>query len=516
MGSDSDSETEGRDLLRSIHSFSCGGRHYAVEGTSGSAFELDSHLARALAGIRDPGTVPQPPLDSRAASEAGAGLEELREKVRRSARGGARLRWREERERSPRAVELCLCASFRCNLACAYCFVRLGSQRRQKASADMTLETAKAAVEFALDQLTAASDQLIVSFGHTGEPLLSKALYAKLGEYVRRRAADTGRRIAYGMAATNLTLAGEGDVPNPAWLTVSLDGPREIHDQVRRTRAGDGTYDVVVSAFRRLLASLPTEAAGANLVATLTRRSTDIRGIFLHLVSLGAPFVTLSPARLPPTSDLAITEAAADELLAGYDDLLQHLLSLGGDSLAHHLGCMVHAQDYFGRHVLRIALGHRVTRRCDAGTGLFAVTPDGSLFPCPELAALGCMPIGSIHGGIRESVVSELRSRDVRKLAPCAACWARLWCGGECLSHRAMYQAFGSPPDPGMCRFTRGLIERAIHLVSWLRRTNSDALRTVLDSRAHQITGVKPLPGEPHSTQPARANTDCETRGTPA
>ena len=497
-----------QDPLLSLHTFSLGGRDYAVEGFTGTGLELEGEVNRALAALRRAACRGERSLQSSAESsfprDLLAKLGKLRQTVLRYAEGAKRLRWDEAWQRSPKSMEVCLCATFRCNLACRYCFVRLAGRDRSDIRGDMTPATARAAIDFALERLQVPTGELIVSFGHTGEPLLARELYEKTGEYVHLRAAETGRNIAYGMAATNFTLTHQsGALPRLSWPSISLDGPRELHDEFRITPDGHGTYDLIVPALRKLLAIYPEEAAQANIVATITRRSTDIRGIFLHLASLGAPFVTMYPVRLPPDAELAISEAAAEELLAGYDDLLRHLLALDEASLTRDLKCMVHSQDYFGRHVLRIALNHRICRRCEAGIYMCAVTPDGSIFPCPELAALGKHRIGSIGEGLDEVSRERLRSRRVWDDNTCAACWARLLCGGDCLSNRAMYEPFGKPPDPGMCTFTRGLIEKAIHLVTRLRQTRPEVLADVLKSRAGWLMDARRGVGEGDSSSAA-------------
>lgn len=494
------------DPLLSLHTFSLGGHNYAVEGSSGSAFELNGEVSRALTVLheasRSTASLPEALQASTTTSALLVEVDNLRERALDLAEGGNRIRWARDHKTPPRTVELCLCATFRCNLSCKYCFVRLGGGSRSSTRRDMTVGTAQAAIDFALGELAPPTCELIVSFGHTGEPLLARELYEEIGDYVHRRAAETNRSIAYGMAATNFTLAGDGVLPKLSWPTVSLDGPREIHDRFRATPAGLGTYDSVVPALKKLLSTSPAEAAETNVVATITGRSTDIRGIFLHLASLHPPFVTLYPARLPPDSELAISEAAAQELLAGYDSLVQHLLALEGSPLTRYLMCMVHGQDYFGRHVLRIALNLRVPRRCDAGVGMYAIAPEGDVFPCPELAALGRMRIGSIQQGLDERVLRQLRSRSVWDMSTCSACWARLLCGGDCLSNRAMYEPFGTPPDPGMCVLTRGLIERAVHLVTRLREAHSEALSTVLEARRRSMirAALPPVDSNPPSS----------------
>jgi uncharacterized protein len=471
------SEQPGRreiDLLLSLHIFSMEGHHYAVDGASGRALSLDAAAVRGMERLRRaPREVKWPVIGGPA---LGGGLRELAMFLVGSARAEERSRLALVDPDPPTEVELCLCATFRCDLACHYCFVRLAHGDRHDARTDMSLATAKAAVDLFLGRLHPQTERLSVTFGHTGEPLLVRALYEQLREYLLRKSRETGREILCNTSATNLTLAKWPDLPPMSWLSVSLDGPRRVHDRVRVFPDGRGSYDIAAPRLREVMASASFEPGEVQASAILTAHSTDIKGIFLHLVSLGGPRVTMCPVRLPPTSDLAITESVAGGLLYGYDELLSYLLTLEHEALVYYLKRLVDRSDYFGRYFLRVATGKRGVRRCSAGIGMFAVVPSGKVFPCASLGVLGRLYLGAVQHGIDEPSLLALRRRRVWDTAACVRCWARLICGGDCLSSSALYEPYGKPPDPGICALSRGLIERAIHFLARLRQERADVL----------------------------------------
>lgn len=102
--------------------------------------------------------------------------------------------------------------------------------------------------------------------------------------YAEARAAQEGKKIDFSLT-TNGTLLTE---PMVDWLnehrfglTVSMDGPKAMHDANRITVGGNGTYDVVARKVRMLLSRYTARAVGVRV--TLTRGVTDVLGIHNHL-----------------------------------------------------------------------------------------------------------------------------------------------------------------------------------------------------------------------------------------
>ena len=116
------------------------------------------------------------------------------------------------------------------------------------------------------------------------------------------RAAELGKVVDFSLT-TNATLLTPELVD---WfdahrfaLTVSMDGPKALHDANRKTVGGKGSYDLVARNVRMLLARYRSRPIGVRV--TLTRGVTDVIGIHDHLkYDLGFHEVGFGPATSGP------------------------------------------------------------------------------------------------------------------------------------------------------------------------------------------------------------------------
>ena len=70
---------------------------------------------------------------------------------------------------------------------------------------------------------------------------------------------------------------------------------------------------------------------------------------------------------------------------------------------------------------------------CGAGTRHLAISPDGNLYPCAELATDTTYRMGNVKTGILKNKRKVwLQDYHVDKFETCASCWARYLCGGGC------------------------------------------------------------------------------------
>lgn len=129
-----------------------------------------------------------------------------------------------------------------CNLSCSYCYI---SGLKQYATTNRMLpEILKAVTDFF------CRDQDDIEFiWHGGEPLLAGLdFYCKAMEF-QRQWRQQGKKIK-NFIQTNATLITSEWVrffaENDFFVGVSLDGPKEFHDQVRRYSSGKGSYDDVM------------------------------------------------------------------------------------------------------------------------------------------------------------------------------------------------------------------------------------------------------------------------------
>jgi uncharacterized protein len=135
-----------------------------------------------------------------------------------------------------------------CNLSCQYCY-EFGADKVATPEGKpkfMDFPTAKASVDFLLEQSAGRRAIHITFFG--GETLMNFPLLKQVVAYANERAAEHGRAIDYSLT-TDATLLTPAIIEflseNRIGVTVSIDGPKELHDQLRVFANGRGSYDIV-------------------------------------------------------------------------------------------------------------------------------------------------------------------------------------------------------------------------------------------------------------------------------
>ncbi|MDN3713917.1 quinohemoprotein amine dehydrogenase maturation protein [Paracoccus cavernae] len=203
-----------------------------------------------------------------------------------------------------------------CNLACTYCYkedLAIPSKGEK-----MQFATAKASFELLLKQGYDRDRLNVVFFG--GEPLSNMPLIREVVAYAVPRAAEFGKTVDFSLT-TNATLLTEEMVDwfnaNNFAITVSMDGPKALHDANRKTVGGRGTYDVVAQKVRMLLSRYTARPVGVRV--TLTRGVTDVIAIHDHLkYDLGFHEVGFGPATSGP---IAVFNLDTDALKAVFEDM---------------------------------------------------------------------------------------------------------------------------------------------------------------------------------------------------
>ncbi|HJU49533.1 MAG TPA: radical SAM protein, partial [Pseudogulbenkiania sp.] len=154
-----------------------------------------------------------------------------------------------------------------CNLSCSYCYKE--DLDTPSAGRRMDVETAKASVEMLLQESPDEPRYTVVFFG--GEPLSNRKLIETMVDYCETRFAALGKQVEFVMT-TNATLLTEEIVDylnaHRFGLSVSIDGPKKIHDRNRLTVGGTGTYDVVRRKAEMLLSRYTSRPVGARVTLT--------------------------------------------------------------------------------------------------------------------------------------------------------------------------------------------------------------------------------------------------------
>lgn len=133
-----------------------------------------------------------------------------------------------------------------CNLRCRYCMYSGSYTNRKHSDQTMNFEMAKKGIDFLINRSIDSSRINIGFYG--GEPLLEFNLIKQCINYAKENI--RGKNLTFNITS-NGTIMNDDIIgffeEHDVNLMISLDGPKEIHDQNRRFAATDkGTFDNII------------------------------------------------------------------------------------------------------------------------------------------------------------------------------------------------------------------------------------------------------------------------------
>lgn len=363
---------------------------------------------------------------------------------------------------------VCLHATNSCNLRCAYCYgtkVRKGDGR----PARMSKEVAKMAIDFLLTELGPEAMAYEVSFVGVGEPLLNFPLIRWVRSYCDECEVRAGKRIRTWIS-TNGTLLSDTMLEyfsqKNQGLTISIDGPAEVHDRQRVDEQGNGTFGRVMANVRKILSEGKYHGELSNLwaVLTVTGSTTDLVGPVTTLLQAGVPNICTNPVRGAPGDSFAITSDNVERVGKAYADLVTYTVTEAQAGRRRALFSLLNHVDLVGKMLQRLLLGQIRWYRCDAGKTSMSVDTDGTLYPCSSLSAYGLGMGSVVSGQFDERRRDDFLALHVSARAACRDCWARHLCGGGC-HHQSLLAGSGlADVDAASCQ----LVQYACELAMWM------------------------------------------------
>lgn len=338
--------------------------------------------------------------------------------------------------RSHPALQFTICPTYKCNLACPYCFQ---SDIHQDSP---TLDLAQINEIFqAMDQMVHLKPEAAVQFElFGGEPFLARN--QSQVEYILQQAIERSWPI---LSITNGTELGayfpflQKHSAHFRHMQITLDGPKEIHDQLRKYRNNSGSYDLICSNITFLL---------EHHIPVTVRINTGRENV-RHLPEMFAGFERLQWTSSPDFScQIApINDNFNTGKVAGFQpesDLLKQLHLLFPDWEATRRRYKV-SLGYFMEKKLRILRksmfdtdddhyyfdlsGCSASKRHNLVFGA-----DGRLYPCVETVGFPDYSIGSYLQGLHLDEEKWQRwHRDIVVNDKCRHCNLAPLCGGGCV-----------------------------------------------------------------------------------
>lgn len=328
---------------------------------------------------------------------------------------------------------LCLHVAHDCNLACKYCFAGEGEYKGDRAL--MSYEVGKRAFDFLVENSGTRHNLEVDFFG--GEPLMNWDVVKQLVAYGHELEKTHDKKFRFTLTTNGVLLDDEvmefanREMSN---VVLSLDGRKEVHDRLRTTANGKGSYDLIVPKFIKM-----AESRGQKdyyIRGTYTHYNTDFTSDILHMADLGFKEISIEPVVADPNEPYALKKEDLPKLCSEYDRLAVEMLKRRRAGNGFN----------FYHYMIDLTGGPCIVKRisgCGVGTEYMAVTPCGDFYPCHQFVGDPDFLMGNVYDGITNAGVRDtFKLCNVYAHEECKTCFARLYCSGGCAANA--YHATGS------------------------------------------------------------------------
>jgi uncharacterized protein len=299
----------------------------------------------------------------------------------------------------------------------------------------MSSEIGRQAIDFLLEHSGTRNHLEVDFFG--GEPLLNWDMVKQTVAYARGKEKKSGKRFRFTLTTNGVLLDEEVmEFANREMYNVvlSLDGRKEIHDRLRRTVSGKGSYDLIVPKFQEFVRRRGDREYYVR--GTFTHYNTDFTNDIFHMADLGFSKLSMEPVVCAPGDPYALTGEELPGLFRQYELLAEEMLRRDREGRGF----------VFYHYMLDLTGGPCIYKRiagCGSGTEYLAVTPWGELFPCHQFVGEPAYSMGNLRDGITNTALRDrFGSCNAYTRPECERCWAKLFCSGGCAANA--YHATGA------------------------------------------------------------------------
>ncbi len=370
------------------------------------------------------------------------------------------LLFKEETEARPakssEVKALCIHICHDCNLRCRYCFADEGAYHSEREF--MSEETAKRAIDFLIENSGNRKVLEVDFFG--GEPLMCLDTIKNVVYYAKEKAAAKGKKFLFTTTTNALLLNDEAtkffneEMEN---VVLSLDGRKEVHDAIRKTVNGKGSYDLVVGNIKKFV-----EMRGDKhyyVRGTFTAKNLDFSKDVLFLADNGFDSISLEPV-VTDIEDLAIKPEHLPQILQEYENLCDKYLEKyekGEGFNFFHFNVDLEGGPCLSKRV----------SACGAGNEYFSVAPNGDLYPCHQFVGDEKFKMGNVYEGkLNADIRNTFASNCLFTREKCDKCFAKFICSGGCSANNYHFEGDMNLPYEVTCAMMKKRIECGMHVLA--------------------------------------------------
>lgn len=441
-----------------VHVFKYKDKYYIYDSGSGSLHECDKDTADyTRAKYEGLGTVPALPAEK--ISEIENDLAALKEQG---------LFLKEEIKTFPlkshEVKALCLHICHDCNLRCRYCFADEGAYH--SAREFMSEETAKKAIDFLIENSGKRKVLEVDFFG--GEPLMCLQTIKNVVAYAREKGDKAGKKFLFTTTTNALLLDDDAiDFFNREMenVVLSLDGRKEVHDAIRKTVNGKGSFDYVIDHVKKFVRSRGDKSYYVR--GTFTAKNLDFSEDVIFLAENGFDSISMEPV-VTEIDDLAIKKEHLPQILNEYERLCDRYLE------KHEKG---EGFNFFHFNIDLeggVCLQKKVSA-CGAGNEYFSVVPNGDIYPCHQFAGDKDFLMGNVYEGkLNEVIRNKFASSCLFTREDCGDCFAKFICSGGCAANNYHFEGDINKPYKVTCEMMKKRIECGMHVLARKKELKKD------------------------------------------
>lgn len=440
-----------------VHVFSYGTKNYIYDSGSGSLHECDSETAAYVKAKYEEGQAPD--LSAEKIAEIESDLKSLEEQ--------GLLAKEEIKIFPPKTNELkalCLHICHDCNLRCRYCFADEGAYHSEREF--MSEQTAKRAIDFLIRGSGKRKVLEVDFFG--GEPLMCLETMKRVVAYAREEGEKAGKKFLFTTTTNALLLDDDAiDFFNREMenVVLSLDGRKEVHDAIRKTKNGKGSFDYVIENVKKFVRSRGEKSYYVR--GTFTAKNLDFSKDVVFLADQGFDSISMEPV-VTDIPDLAITKEHVPQINREYETLCNEYLDRAergeGFNFFHF------NVDLEGG----VCLQKKVSA-CGAGNEYFSVVPNGDLYPCHQFAGDKNFYMGNVfEGRIDPAVRDKFASSCLFTRKGCENCFAKFICSGGCAANNYHFEGDIDTPYSITCEMMKKRIECGMHALARKKEWKKD------------------------------------------
>ena len=358
--------------------------------------------------------------------------------------------------KSDEVKALCLHICHDCNLRCRYCFADEGAYHSRREF--MSLETAKKAIDFLI--ANSGNRKILETDFFGGEPLMNFEVVKQTVYYAKEEAAKRGKKFLFTLTTNGLLLKDDvakflnEEMEN---VVLSLDGRKEVHDAVRKTANGKGSFDYVIQNLKDFVAIRGDKSYYVR--GTFTAKNLDFAKDVLFIADSGFDSISMEPV-VTELEDLAITAKDLPAVKEQYDVLCDAYLKRYAEGKGFN----------FFHFNVDLEGGPCLAKRvsaCGAGNEYFSVTPNGDIYPCHQFAGDTDFLMGNVYEGKLDGAIrAKFKNSCLFTRKKCDSCFAKFICSGGCSANNYHFNGDIDRPYEITCEMMRKRTEDAMHILA--------------------------------------------------